>query len=47
MGAVLDWYTEKAVVDKWKVMRVNLAPGNSNLLGLHPDVLRILFKSGT
>lgn len=46
MGKVLDWFTEMAAEKKWKVMRVNLGPCKNLLVGLHPDALKVLLKSG-
>ena len=46
MGAALDWFTRMASEEKWRVMRVNAGPGKDFFLGLHPDVLRVMMRSG-
>ena len=45
-GKYLDWYTDMAVKNKWKYMRVVIGPGKSACVGLHPDILRIFYKGG-
>ena len=46
MGAALDWYYHLVTTNKWKVVRINMAPGMSQLVGTHPDVMKIMLKSG-
>lgn len=46
MAKVLDWFVDVLLEKKWKVTRVILGPGKDIFVGMHPDVLRILLKSG-
>ena len=47
MGAALDRFKDLTVEKKWKVMKVNTGPGKNFFVGLHPDALRIILRSGT
>lgn len=46
MGASLDWFAKLATDKKWKVVKINIWPGKSILIGLHPDALKIMYKAG-
>ena len=47
MGKVLDWCTDIVMEKRWKVMKLALGPGKNILVGMHPDVLKTMAKSGT
>ena len=46
MGKSLDWFLTLTVEKHWKTTRVVFGPGKSIMVGLHPDVLKVLLKAG-
>ena len=46
MTAALDRMTDMAFTNNWRTVKMNLAPGISQLTGVHPDVIRIMLRSG-
>ena len=42
----LDGYTKLAAKNNWKVIKLNVGPGKNFFSGVHPDVLRVMLKSG-
>ena len=46
MGVALDWLCDLAVKNKWEVLKLNFGLGKSMLVGVHPDVMKVMLKSG-
>ena len=46
MGAAMDYYCGVIMANKWKTIRMNIGPGRYNLIGSHPDVMKVMLKSG-
>ena len=45
-AAALDRYTRLTAENKWKVAKINVGPGMRFFMGVHPDALKVMLKSG-
>ena len=46
MGKALDWMTEQATEKGYQVTRINQGPGKNFFIGLHPEMVKSMFKAG-
>ncbi len=46
LGAALDDQYQMTMANGWKSVRINLGPGMSQLVANHPDLMKIILKTG-
>ena len=46
IGASLDWVYDLTMKNKWDVLKLNIGPGMYQFVGMHPDVMKVMLRSG-